>query len=70
MAIEHVNAIDERIRYIKNALKAPPPPPHGGLGCCRGSIVVCLLFDAPPIVRGGSVLLFVLVCITLAFLVL
>ena len=71
MAIEHVNTIDERIRYITKCIKSPlplPPPPPGGLNCCRGSIVVYLLFYAPPIVCGGSVLVFVLVCITLTFL--
>ena len=41
----------------------------GSLGCCPflggGSVVVDLLFYVPPIVYGGSVLVFVLVCITL-----
>ena len=52
MAIEHVNTIDERISFITKCIKSPPSP--GGLGCCRGSIVVYLLFYAPPIVSGGS----------------
>ena len=50
--------------------------PAGGLSCCpfQGSVsvvVVDLLFDIPAIVCGGSVLVFVLVCITcMSFLVL
>ena len=32
---------------------------------CIGSVVVGLLFYVPPIACGGSVLVFVLVCITL-----
>ena len=53
-----------------NCIKAPPPPhTHGSLGCCLflGGVyvVVHLLFSVLPIVCGGSVFVFVLVCITL-----
>ena len=41
----------------------------GGLGCCPlwggGSGVVDLLFCVPPVVCGGSVFVFVLLCIML-----
>ena len=44
--------------------------PAGGLGCRPfiggGSFAVYLLFYVPPIFYGGSVLVFVLVCTTLA----
>ena len=60
MAIEHVNTIDERIRYIKKCIKSPPPP------VAKAAVSVLLLciycFIAPPIVCGGSVLVFALVC--------
>ena len=44
-------------------------PAGGGLGSCpfegSGSVVVDLLFNVLPIVCGGSVFVFVLLCITL-----
>ena len=49
---------------VKNAFK-----PLGGLGCCPfeggGYVVVDLLFGVLPIGCGGSVFVFVLLCITL-----
>ena len=43
--------------------------PPSGLGCCAfwgvGSVIVDLMFYVTPIVCGGSVLVFLLVCITL-----
>ena len=46
----------------------PPPPPPGGLGCflfeSGGPVVADHLFNAFPIVCGGSVFVFVLVCTT------
>ena len=45
------------------------PPPDGSFGCCPFlggvSVVVGILFNVLPIVCGGSVLVFVLVCIKL-----
>ena len=55
--------------HISHPIRPPPPPLPGGLGCCpfwgSGSVVVDLLFGVLPIGCGGSVFVFVLLCITL-----
>ena len=48
-------------------------PPPCGFGCCSfhggGFVVVDLLFNVLPIVCGGPVFVFVLLCITLSVVV-